>query len=77
MYGSYTLVQYTKLLSDFIHVHTFGFQNCQLHCAHTLGFQISKNIFGEVFPEISNGYRILSFERIKGIGDPCLWMSLR
>ena len=77
MYGSYTLVQYTKLLSDFIHVHTFGFQNCQLHCAHTLGFQISKNIFWEVFPEISNGYRILSFERIKGIGDPCLWMSLR
>ena len=77
MYGSYTLVQYTKLLSDFIHVHTFGFQNCQLHCAHTLGFQISKNIFWEVFPQISNGYRILSFERIKGIGDPCLWMSLR
>ena len=36
MYGSYTLVQYTKLLFNFIHVHTFGFQNCQLHCAHTL-----------------------------------------
>ena len=49
MYGSYTLVQYTKLLSDFIHVHTFGFQNCQLHCAHTLGFQISKIFLGKFF----------------------------
>ena len=45
-------------------------------CTH-FGFPNFKNIFGEVFPQIGNGYRILSFERIKGIGDPCLWMSLR
>ena len=36
MYGSYTLVQYTKLLSDFIHVHTFGFQNYVSYTVHTL-----------------------------------------
>ena len=77
MYGSYTLVQYTKLLSDFIHVHTFGFQNYVSYTVHTLWVSKFQNIFGEVFPQISNGYRILSFERIKGIGDPCLWMSPR
>ena len=77
MYGSYTLVQYTKLLSDCIHVHTFGFQNYVSYTVHTLWVSKFQKYFGEVFPQISNGYRILSFERIKGIGDPCLWMSLR
>ena len=64
MYGSYTLVQYTKLLSDFIHVHTFGFQNYVSYTVHTLWVSKFQNIFGEVFPQISNGYRILSFDNL-------------
>ena len=68
MYGSYTLVQYTKLLSDFIHVHTFGFQNYVSYTVHTLWVSKFQNIFGEVFPQISNGNRILSFlEGLKGL----------
>ena len=49
MYGSYTLVQYTKLLSDFVHVHTFGFQNYVSYTVHTHSVSKFQKYFGGSF----------------------------